>query len=145
MNSDFIEDLEEMKKSIDDAEVVSLFFLSLRKAVVIDRRFNDTEGPMVRIMPLAASPQERLRSIRRLRPNFPRLRNLTAVPWPRYVDSLVTLGVWESVVQRFVDSGHEEAVAACEWVLDELRRLEKTELSAVVSGENYHTIWSAAE
>ena len=144
MNSDFIEDLEEIQKSIDDAEVISLYFLGLRRAVVIDRRSNDVEGPMVRIMPLAASPQERLRSIRRLRPNFPRLHILTAVPWPRYVDSLVTLGVWERVVQRFVDSGHKEAVAACEWVLDELRRLEKSELAAVVSGENYHTVWSAA-
>ena len=143
MNSDFIEDLEQTQKIIDDAEVMSLFIPGLRKAVVIDRRFNDTEGPLVRIMPMTASPQERLRSIRRLRPNFPRLHNLAAVPWPRYVDSLVTLGLWGHVVQRFVDSGHEEAVAACEWVLDELRRLEKAELAAVVSGENYHTIWAA--
>ena len=50
-------------KSIDEAEVMSLFFPTFRNAVVIDTRHNDAEGPMVRIVSMVASPQERLRSI----------------------------------------------------------------------------------
>ena len=63
------------------------------------------------------------------------------VQWTRYVDSLVTLGVWDRIVKRFADSGQDDAVAACGTVLSELRRLENAELAAVVLGHNYHTIW----
>ena len=143
MDDDLAYDIDEVMKNLDTAEVMSLFFPTLRKAVVIDMRSNDNEGPMVRIMPMAASPQERLRSVRRLRPGFPRLQNLTLIPWPRYVDSLVTLGIWERIVNRFIASGHKEAADACHTVLEELRSLEKLELASVVRGENYHTIWSA--
>jgi hypothetical protein len=143
MDEDFEYDLDEVLANIEQAEVMSLFFPTFRKAVVIDTRTNETEGPMVRIMPMVASPQERLRSIRKLRPNFPRLQNLTLVPWPRYVDSLISLGVWERILNRFKGAGQEEAVAQCELVLEELSRLEKSELAAVIRGDNYHTIWSS--
>ena len=145
MDGDFVLDIEHIIQSIEKAAVMSLFFPTFGKALVIDTRSTDTQGPMVRIMPMVASPQERIRSLRRLRPGFPRVRGLTVVPWPRYVDSLVTLGVWDRVVQRFADAGQGESVAECECVLRDLRMLEKAELSAVVQGENYHTIWAANE
>ena len=145
MDADFAYDLEEAMKNIDGAEVISLFFPTFRKAVVVDSRHSDKEGPMIRIMHMVASPQERLRSIRKLRPNFPRLHNVALIPWPRYVDSLVGLGVWDHIVQRLRDTGHEEAVRSCDGILEELRRLEQAELAAVVLGDNYHTIWSARQ
>ena len=143
MDSDLEQDLHEVMKKIDDAEVVSLFFPTLRKAVVIDTRSNEIDGPMIRIMPMVASPQERVRSITKLRSEFPRVKNLTLIPWPRYVDSLANLGLWDRVVKRLKDTGYEEAVSTCQEVLEELRRLEKVELASVVRGENFHTIWSA--
>ena len=99
----------------------------------------------VRLMPMASSPQDRVRSIRRLRPGFPRLQNLTLIPWQRYVDSLVDLGVWEKIVSRIEASGDEHAIQACDAVLAELRRLEREETAAAISGDNYQTIWSAHE
>ena len=145
MDDDFVLDIDEIMKNIDAAEIMSVFFPTFRKAVVIDTRSNDTDGPMIRLMPMAASPQERLRSIRRLRPGFPRVHGLTLIPWPRYVDSLVTLGVWDRIVRRFKDAGQTEAVEACAKTLSELRQLEKEEFAAVVRGENYHTIWSVRD
>jgi hypothetical protein len=143
MDDDFEVDLDEVKTNIAEAEVISLFFPMLRSALVIDTRRNETDGPMLRIMPMAASPQERLRSIRRLRPGFPRLQSLTLIPWSRYVNSLVEIGIWDMLVKRFKDSSQEKAIADCEKILEDLRRLEKAELSSVVLGENYHTIWSS--
>ena len=143
MDEDFDVDLDEVYENVDTAEAMSVFFPTLRKALVLDLRSNETAGPMVRIMPMAASPQERMRSIRRLRPGFPRLERLTVVPWNRYVDSLVVLGVWDRIVKRCEESRHAESVSACEAALEDLKALEKAELAAVVSGENYHTIWSA--
>lgn len=143
MDSDFVFDLDEIMNSINTAEVMSIFFPTFRKSVVIDTRSNADGRPMVKIMPMVASPQERLRSIRRLRPGFPRVHNLTVVPWPRYVDSLVNLGLWERVVRRFQESNDTEMVKRCEDVLAELVRLEKEEMAAVIRGDNYQTIWSA--
>ncbi len=142
---DFGIDLQKVKETIDDAEVMSLFFPSLRKSLIIDVRTNERDGPMVRVMPMAASPQERLRGLRRMRPGFPRLRSLTLIPWLRYIDSLVTTGVWERVIDRLSKAapGNDELLATCDAALKELKDLEKAELLAVVRGDNYRTIWSA--
>ena len=143
MDEDIDFDLDNVLRKIDEAEVISLFFPTFRKSVVIDTRSSDTEGPMIRVLPMVASPQERLRSIRRLRPGFPRLHHLTLIPWPRYVDSLVSLGVWDRITGRFAQSGRNQMVEQCEAVLAELTRLEKDELRGVVRGDNYRTVWSA--
>ena len=145
MDDDLIYDPEEVMSNIDNAEVMSVFFPAFRKAVVIDTRSNDQEGPSVRIMPMVASPQERLRSIRRLRPGFPRLQNLTLIPWQRYVDSLVTMGVWAKIEDRIKESGDISAIEACDAALSELRHAERRELYAVIVGEGYQTIWSARQ
>ena len=69
--------------------------------------------------------------------------NLTVITWPRYVDSLVELGIWERILDRMGAPSRPDVAAACNEVQEELRRLEKGELAGVVIGENYHTIWSA--
>lgn len=143
MDSDFVFDLDEILNSISTAEVMSIFFPTFRKSVVIDTRSNADARPMVKVLPMVASPQERLRSIRRLRPGFPRVHNLIVVPWPRYVDSLVSLGLWDRIVRRFQDNGDTEMVKQCEDVLADLKKLEKEEMAAVIRGDNYQTIWSA--
>ena len=145
MDDEFVFNLDEVMSNIDNAEVMSLFFPTFRKAVVIDTRSDDREGPMVRILPMAASPQERLRTVRRLRPTLPRLRTLTLIPWPRYVESLVGLGVWDRIVNRLREAGYNDVVQRCDAVLEDLRKLERLELAAVVRGENYHTVWAASK
>ena len=145
MEGDFGIDLQKVKQTIDDAEVMSLFFPSLRKSLIIDTRSNERDGPMVKVLPMAASPQERLRGLRRMRPGFPRLRSLTLIPWLRYIDSLVATGVWERILDRLGKAapGDDALLSACEDALKELRGHEKAELISVVKGDNYRTIWSA--
>ncbi|MBM3935509.1 MAG: hypothetical protein FJ319_14675 [SAR202 cluster bacterium] len=145
MDGDFVIDLKEVMENIETAEVMSLSFPTFNKSAVIDTRSNETEGPLICIMPIVSSPRERIRSIRRVRPGFPRVRNLTVIPWPRYVDSLVTLGIWGRIIDRFNKAGQKQAAAACEEILAELHKLEKAELAAAVAGTNYHTIWSSEE
>ncbi len=142
-DDDFESDLDEIVRNIDSAEVISIFFPTLRRSVVIDTRTNEHDGAMVRLMPMVASPQERLRSLRRLRPSFPRVHNLALIPWLRYVESLVKLGVWPRVLSRLEAAGEEAAAAECGEVLRELQAVEKAEMASVVRGENYHTMWSA--
>ncbi len=143
MNSDFMFDIEGMIKSIDSADVVSIFFPSFRKALVVDPRSNERHSAMVQIAPMASSPQERLRLIRRQRSGLPRVRNLAVIPWTRYVDSLIRLGLWDKLIERLESEGEDEAVEECERALTELRQMEREELVNAIAGRNYHTIWSA--
>ncbi|MCH2315099.1 MAG: hypothetical protein MK524_01650 [SAR202 cluster bacterium] len=145
MEGNFLFEIDEVLRNVQEAEVMSIFFPSFRRALIIDMRSNADDGPMVRLMPMASSPQDRVRSIRKLRPGFPRLQNLTLIPWQRYVDSLVNLGVWEKIVKRIEESGDAKAIQACDAALTELRRLERQELVAAISGDNYQTIWSASK
>ena len=145
MEGNFLFEIDEVLRNVQEAEVMSIFFPSFRRALIIDTRSNTDDGPMVRLMPMASSPQDRVRSIRKLRPGFPRLQNLTLIPWQRYVDSLVNLGVWEKIVKRIEESGDPKATQACDAALNELRRLERQELVAAISGDNYQTIWSASK
>ena len=145
MEGNFLFEIDEVLRNVQEAEVMSIFFPSFRRALIIDTRSNTDDGPMVRLMPMASSPQDRVRSIRKLRPGFPRLQNLTLIPWQRYVASLVNLGVWEKIVKRIEESGDPKAIQACDAALTELRRLERQELVAAISGDNYQTIWSASK
>ena len=143
MDGDFVLDLEDVNDSVEHAEVMSLSFPKFNKALVIDTRSNSADGPLVCIMPMVGSPQERIRSIRKLREDFPRIESLTVIPWARYIDSLVSLGVWDRIVGRLAASGHSAPNDVCSALLRDLRRMEKAEIADVLSGDNYHTIWSA--
>lgn len=141
MEGNFLFDIDRVIQNVSEAEVMSVFFPTFRRALIVDTRVNESVGPYVRLMPMARSPQDRMRSIRRLRPQFPRPANLTLIPWQRYVDSLVDSGVWDQIVDRVRQSGDDAAVAACREALNELRQMERDELVSAITGRNYHTIW----
>jgi len=145
MDGEFVLDMDDVIQGIQKADVMSIFFPALRKSMVIDTRFNPNSGPMISLLPMVGSPEERLQSLGRLRPGFPQVNELTIVEWTRYVDSLLTLGVWDQIVDRFKERQQVEAVADCEKVLKKLRCLEREELVAVVLGTNHRTIWPLEE
>ena len=145
MDDDFALELDDILMSIDSAEVISLYFPMLWKAVVIDTRSDEIQGPLVNLSGMVDSPEERLRSIRRMRPSFPKVHNLTLIPWVRSIEGLVNHGVWQRIVDRFEKIGHHEAVDACETILDELSDLETSEIASAIIGRNYETIWLKEE
>ena len=97
IDGDFELDVNEILAELSEAEVLSIFFPIFRKSLVIDLRSLELSGPMIQIMQMVASPQERIRSIRRARPGFPRRPNLAIFPWPRNVNSLVSEGIWQQL------------------------------------------------
>ena len=105
MDGDFRIDVDEVFRNIDGADVISIYFPLLRKTLLIDTRFSEEDPPMVRVMPMVRTVEERRRALRRLRPQFSRPREIAIVPWPKYVDSLVHLGVWQRVLDRILHLG----------------------------------------
>src|SRR4051812_20468969 len=87
MDNEFGLDLREIIKKFENAEVLSVYFPLLAKTLVIDMRSDDESEPLVRIVPMVNSVEERFRSLRRMRPRFRRPESITLVPWPKYVDA----------------------------------------------------------
>ena len=141
MDGNFHIDAAELNRAVDEAEVLSIVFPLIRRSLIIDTRFSTEDEPMVRLAPQTSSMEERYRSIRRMRPNFPRPDNVTAVPWPKYVHSLIQTGVVAHIHRRLEESGFLRPSQALEQALEELSRLEKQELAAAIQGERYHTVW----
>ncbi|MFQ5860236.1 MAG: hypothetical protein ACE5IG_01640 [Dehalococcoidia bacterium] len=133
---------ERLLREMEGAEVISLFFPLFRKSLVIDTRCTLEDGPMVRLLPMVASPEERLRSIRRLRPHFPRPRAVAFLPWHGSLRSLVSLGVWDKLLECLARTGSVGAVKVAEGVLEELERLEREAMFQLIRGENYYTVWT---
>lgn len=141
MDSEFCIDIAQILKSIDTAEVVSMYFPLLRRALLIDFRSNATEGPMVKVVPMVDSIEERFRSLRRLRPRFPRPESITVIPWPKYVRSLERIGIWDRIEQHFMNSEYPTALKACSDGFDELLQIEAAELVNAIRGETYQSVW----
>jgi hypothetical protein len=144
MDTDFRIDIGEVKRAIVEGEIIALYFPLLRKTLLMDTRRSVVDGPMIRVVPMASSPEERLRELGRLRPRFPRPDKITIIPWPKYVATLVRSQVWDTCVRRFLEIGPSEVVRQCEACLDELRAAEREEIRRAITGDNYETLWDTA-
>jgi hypothetical protein len=142
MDNDYFRvDLSELLNSIDRAEVLTLYFPLLRRTLLVDARSNESDGPMVKVVPMVSTPEERLRELEKMRPRFPQPESITFIPWPKYVDSLQRLGVMDRLMARFAGAGDSERVAACEQAFGELKEYERREILDAIRGENYETLW----
>ncbi len=141
MDNDFGLDLDDVKRVIGSADVLLLRFVILPQRLLLDARWTDLEGPMVRVVPRVNSARERFRELKQLRPRFPLPERITAIAWPRRIESLVTTGVWAAVEQRLAASSFTDASAQAATVLEELKRLERAEMQNAIRGEGYQTYW----
>ena len=129
-------------KFIENAEVMAVFFPKFGQSVVVDVRPKEGEPPLVRVVPMARSIADRLRTIKRMRPGLPRPQDIIAVPWVGYVEAMKTSGLWGKVVDRIEDSGYASAVEDAEKAFNELVRLERRELAQLIMGDQYETLWA---
>ncbi len=140
-NNHFYDDLNDVKANILEADVISIFFPNFQKSVLVDTRSNDTDGPSIMLTPMARSPRERVKSMEKLRPGFPEVKNMILIPWLRYIFSLEESGIWELLIERLNQSTHLNSNLAANTILDELKNLEYLELLDVIKGNQYQTIW----
>ena len=141
MDNDYILDLDEILRTIQHADVIAVRFLLLEKRLLIDNRFTEIDGPMIKVVPRVNSAEERFRSLRRLRPRFRLPDKITAIWWPKYVGTLENAGLWSAITRRVAESGFPESVRQCEDVLRELRAMERQEVRNAISGEGFQTLW----
>lgn len=142
MDGQFSLNLEAVFRHIDKAETFSVALPTIKRALVCDMRSSKEEGPFIRVMAMARSASERLRTLRRLRPSLPRAAEILVVPWPSFVDGLVRAGIWERLEQRVDASGSAEAREALDKAFVELKAAESKEIGALLRGERYEVLWA---
>jgi hypothetical protein len=145
MDSDYQIDVAEVNKGVLYGEIIALYFPLLRKTLLMDTRTNNLDGPMICVVPMAASPEERFKDLIRMRPRFPKPESITIIAWPKLIGSLASLGVYDQIVRRFLEIGPPEIVKKCEECLQELQRFEREQVLDVIRGENCESLWDAHE
>src|SRR5690606_14896408 len=142
MDNDYLLNLDDILRTVETAEVVRIRFGLLDKRLLIDNRYNEFEGPMVKVVNRSGSSEESFRNLKRMRPRFPLPEKMTAIWWPKYVSSLKTTGVWDAIVRRVDESGYHDSVRQCDDIYHELESLERQEVRNAIKGEGFQTIWT---
>ncbi len=141
MDSDFLLDYDEIIKTVRTAEVITFRFVTVNQRLLIDNRTSEIDPPLVKLVPRANSVEERFRSLKKLRPRFRLPEKISAIFWPKFVDTMVERGVWDAIVERIEAAGFTEAARECEGVLRELRAIERCEIANAIRGEGYQALW----
>jgi len=141
VDSEYRIDVSEVNRNIEVADVIALYFPLLRKTLLMDLRTNKVDGAMIRVVPMANTPEERFQSLVKMRPRFRKPDSITIIPWPKYVSSLADLGIWDRIVRRYADTGSPAIVRKCDRCYAELAKLEDEEIQRAITGENYETMW----
>ena len=136
--------VQQMISAMDDAEVISIFFPLLRRALIIDARSSPDQPPLITLMPQVASVEERIAMIEAQRPGLGKVRAILAVPWLRSVRELGERGIVPVLVERLAKSGLSPEVSRprLEKALDRLWRVERLAFASMIRGEGYQTIWA---
>lgn len=141
MDNDFAIDFDAILDAVEKADVITIRFLIVPHRLLIDARYSEREGPLVKLVPRARSLEERFEAIKQLRPRFRLPDKITAVWWPKRVEGLVSAGIWEHIVQRVSEAGFPGAAEECQRVLDELICQELAEIRNAVAGTGYQSLW----
>lgn len=132
-------DLEAAIQNIREAEVICVYFPAFNQTLLVDARTAPNVAPMMAVVPMVRTAADRIRSLRRLRPQLPRPDSITMIPWGRRVHSLVDCGLWEQLVARAED---DEGAEDC---MRRLCSMELSEFRDAIIGRAYQSLWSRAD
>ncbi|MCL4241219.1 MAG: hypothetical protein KJ048_07680 [Dehalococcoidia bacterium] len=142
MSDEFGVDLDEVFKVIDTADVLVVRFHLIDKRLLVDFRTRAGVLPLMKIVPRAESVEDRFRSIKRLRPEFPLPEKVMSFHWPRSMPVLLTSGVWQHLVDRVSALGDDDTTETCGRTMEELVAMERREVFGAIRGaDHYQTIW----
>jgi MinD-like ATPase involved in chromosome partitioning or flagellar assembly len=137
--------ITQVLSTIEEAEVLTIFFPNLAKALVVDVRHSYEESPMVKVVNQVNSMEERMVSIEKMRPLLGQVRSIAGIPWTKSVRTLKENEIIDSLMQRLVAAGmyRSEAKAACEEAVRSLQEVEYNQWIDLIKAQSplYKTIW----
>ena len=144
MDNEYQVDYEQILRTVETGDVVAFRFITVPMRLLIDNRFTDVDPPMVKLVPRVATAEERFKSLKVLRPRFKLPNKISAIWWPRYVNTLEESGIWPAIVRRVESNGFSDIADSCAEIIAELRRMEREEMTNAIAGEGYRTLWPVA-
>jgi hypothetical protein len=134
-----------MIDAVRSAEVISIFFPTAMRALIIDSRRTLQSPPRVFVDRMVESGDARLRSFARLRPEMPAPETITLMPWSGYVRQFEESGVLEVVRDRCRWEGDDALVEDLERGYMRLLQGERKVRKAIVRGPALRTLWQRGE
>lgn len=128
-------------EAIATHDVVSLFFPYAMRSWIIDMRQTLLSPPVLIVDGMVGSPEARLQSFRRLRPEMPNPPELTVIPWIGHVRQLERTGVLAAIYIRCreaASSGLDAQVVRC---YEELIQAETKVKRQIILGVGMQPLW----
>ncbi len=140
--------ITQVLSTIDEAEVLTIFFPNLAKALIVDTRRNFEEGPLVKVVNQVNSMEERMAAIEKMRPGLGRVRSIAGIPWTKSVRTLRENGIINRLEQRLAGSTNDmyQVSEACSTAFQKLQEIEQAQWIDLIKGQNplYKSIWEEA-
>lgn len=127
--------------AIRTGEVICLFFPRLGKTLIVDLRRTPRVAPAVFVEAMVSSPEERLKSLERLRPELPLPEEVRLAPWFGFVRTLQESDICDVLLERCAATGDDGFAQRCREALEMLRAFEARYVRAIISGEMSRVIW----
>lgn len=128
-------------EAIASNDVISLFFPYAMRSWIIDMRHSLLSPPMLVVDGMVASPEARMQSFRRLRPEMPGPDELTVIPWIGHVRQLETTGVLAAIFVRCKQTGMAGLDAHVSRCYDELVQAETKVKRQIILGVGMQPLW----
>ncbi len=132
---------EEVIAAVRSIDVASIFFPYAMRSWILDLRKSVDSGPKVLLDGIVASPQERLESFRRIRPDLPNPETLTVIPWIGHARQLEETGVLDAIFQRCRTEGGETLVADATACYQALIEAETAIKRQIILGVGMQPLW----
>ncbi len=131
-------------RALAEAEVMSIFFPRIGKALIVDTRHDADHGPVVLMDGMVGSADERLQSVRRLRPEFTEIAQLTLAPWFGSIHAFGEQGIFDAIVERFRTMGYHDEADDAVRAFRELRRHERQVTLDLIAcdAQTTRTLWA---
>jgi len=73
---------------------------------------------------------------------MPLPEQITVVGWPRYIQVMKDVGLWNRIEERLVREAGPEAARDAQHAFDDVRSAERHEVAAaILGGEGYESLW----
>lgn len=137
--------LNQVLSGIAEAEVITIFFPLLRRALVIDTRHDSQNAQLVSVMNQVSSMEERISALEKSRATLGKVRSILGIPWIKSVSGLHEHGVTQRLVERLCDADMSllDAQRAVRAATNELSRIEHKAFISLIKGEGYQTLWTS--
>ena len=130
-----------LKAAIENAEVISVFFVRVGHSLIMDLRPDVQSEPVVTVDPMADSPYQRLLSFSTLRPTLALPDEITLAPWTEGVADFQDAGLLDTCLDRCRMAGGDSLATEAAGCYRQLIALERNAMRDMIRGIGMQTLW----